>query len=78
MLVSAENIKWLKNDLHACGLELEKLSDLPANLEKLLDVKLEITKRTRGDNESIYFNRRIVTDDISEENDGDDVDQIPF
>jgi hypothetical protein len=75
MLVSTENIKWLKGDLLTCGLELEKLSDLPANLEKLLDVKLEITKRTRGDNENIYLNRRIVTDDIPEDNMDDD---IPF
>jgi hypothetical protein len=77
MLVSAENIKWLKGDLLACGLELEKLSELPANLEKLLDVKLEITKRTYGDNESVYFNRRIVTDDIPDSND-EIADDIPF
>jgi hypothetical protein len=75
VMASAENVKWLKGDLHICGLELEKLSDLPDNLEKLLDVKLEITKRTRGDNENIYLNRRIMTDDIPEENLDDD---IPF
>lgn len=75
VMASSENVKWLKSDLHVCGLELEKLSDLPDNLEKLLDVKLEITKRTRGDNENIYLNRRIVTDDIPE----DDIDgDIPF
>ena len=72
-----ENIKWLKSDLMTCGLELEKLSDLPDNLEKLLDVKLEITKRTRGDNENIYFNRRIVMDDIPDAND-ELADDIPF
>lgn len=60
---SAENIKWLKTDLHTCGLDLNKLSDLPANLAKLLDVKLEVTKRTRGENENVYFNRRIVMED---------------
>ncbi len=75
MLVTPENVKWLKSDLHVCGLELEKLSELPANLEKLLDVKLEVTKRTRGDNENIYLNRRIVMDDIPEDDmDGD----VPF
>jgi hypothetical protein len=75
VMASQENLKWLKGDLFTCGLELEKLSELPANLEKLLDVKLEITKRTRGDNENIYFNRRIVTDDIP---DDDPEDEIPF
>ncbi|OGV47603.1 MAG: hypothetical protein A2017_09990 [Lentisphaerae bacterium GWF2_44_16] len=82
VMASAENLKWLKSDLHTCGLDLEKLSELPGNLEKLLDVKLEITKRTRGENENIYFNRRIVTDDIPATNTGEtenaDTDDIPF
>ena len=82
VMATSENIKWLKGDLQICGLNLEKLSDLPANLEKLLDVKLEITKRTRGENENIYFNRRIVTDDVPSTNTGEnentDTDDIPF
>lgn len=60
MMVTAENIKWLKQDLYTCGLQLAKLSDLPANIERLLNVKLEVTKRTRGENENVYLNRRIV------------------
>jgi len=63
VLVSADNIKWLKTDLHTCGLELRKLSDLPANLDRLLDVKLEVTKRTNGENTNVYLNKRIVVDD---------------
>lgn len=62
VMASRENLRWLKNDLHVCGLDLSKLSDLPTSLDRLLDVKLEVTKRTRGDNESVYFNRRIVLD----------------
>ena len=62
-MASRENLKWLKTDLHTCGLDLEKLSDLPANLERLLDVRLEITKRTKDESENVYFNRRIVTED---------------
>lgn len=60
---SAENMKWLKTDLHICGLELQKLSDLPASLDRLVGVTLEITKRTKGDNENVYFNRRITRED---------------
>lgn len=59
VMATPENIKWLKTDLHTCGLNLEKLSDLPANLEKLIGVKLVVSKRTNGENENIYFNRRI-------------------
>ncbi len=60
-VITANTLKFVKTDLHTCGLELEKLSDLPKHLSRLLDVKLEITKRTKGDNENVYFNRRIET-----------------
>ena len=59
---TANTLKFVKTDLHICGLDLEKLSDLPRNLSRLLDVKLEVTKKTKGDNENIYFNSRIVND----------------
>lgn len=58
---TANTLKYIKTDLHLCGLDLEKLSDLPKHLEKLLDVKLEVTKKTKGENESVFFNRRIQT-----------------
>jgi hypothetical protein len=58
-VITQKTLKYVKTDLHVCGLDLDKLSDLPANLHRLLDVKLEITKRTKGDNENIFFNRRI-------------------
>jgi hypothetical protein len=54
-------LKYVKTDLHLCGLDLQKLSDLPDHLDKLIELKLEVTKKTRGDNENIYFNRRIET-----------------
>lgn len=77
VLATAENVKWLKTDLFTCGLVLDKLSELPANLERLLDVKLEVTKRTRGEFSNIYLNRRIVTDDAPAG--GNDVgDTVPW
>lgn len=69
VMASKENLKWLKTDLHTCGLDIEKLSELPARLGDLLDVKLEVTKRTKGENENIYFNRRIVVEDLASEDD---------
>jgi hypothetical protein len=69
VMATRENIKWLKTDLHTCGLDLEKLSELPNNLDKLLNVKIEVTKRTRGENENVYFNRRIVLEDGGDEYD---------
>jgi hypothetical protein len=63
VIATRENVRWLKNDLHICGLELVKLSELREHLEQLLDVQLEVTKRTRGDSVNIYFNRRLVLDE---------------
>ena len=78
VLASKDQIKWLKNDLHTCGLDLDKLSDLSANLEKLLNVKLEINKRTRGENENVYLNKRIELAEGVEEYDPGSVSDIPF
>jgi hypothetical protein len=75
VMASKENLKWLKTDLHTCGLDIEKLSELPARLGDLLDVKLEVTKRTKGESENIYFNRRIVVEDLPA---GDDDTLAPF
>lgn len=58
---TVNTLKFVKTDLMLCGLNLEKLSDLPHHLNQLLDVKLEITKRTRGEHENVYFNRRLET-----------------
>jgi hypothetical protein len=67
VIATKNNVKWLKNDLHVCGLDLEKLSDLPACLKRLLDVRLEVTKKTKGENENLYINRRLVSDAASED-----------
>ncbi len=40
-------------------MELAKFSELADRLEELLDVTLEVTKRTRVDYTNVYFNRRI-------------------
>jgi hypothetical protein len=61
-VITHNTLKYVKTDLHLCGLDLDKLSDLPKHLSKLLDVKLEVTKKTKGDNENIFFNRRIEND----------------
>jgi Protein of unknown function (DUF669) len=59
VLGGPENIRWLKKDLYSCDLRLPRLSELPANLDRLLDIQLEVTKRTKGDYSSVYINRRV-------------------
>ena len=65
---------WLKKDLNLCDIHLNKLSDLPKNLENLLDVKLEVTVRTRDDSTNVYFNRRLADNEVPEVKD----DGTPF
>jgi hypothetical protein len=81
VIASKDNVKWLKQDLYTCGLQIEKLSDLSDKLESLLDIGLEVTKRTKNEFENIYFNRRIVLsdEDATNSSGGHDVnDMIPF
>jgi len=81
VIASKDNVKWLKQDLYTCGLQIDKLSDLPGKLATLLDGGLEVTKRTKNEFENIYFNRRIVLsdEDAAAPSAGHDVDDmIPF
>ncbi len=66
MIASRENLKWLKTDLHTCGLDLEKLSDLYKHVGQLRGIKLEVSKRTNGEYENVYINRRLVIEDERE------------
>ena len=59
-------MEYVKRDLQTCGIHLQGLSELGNHLEELLDLKLEITKKTKGENENIYFNKLIA--DAAESN----------
>ncbi len=81
VIASKDNVKWLKQDLYTCGLQIDKLSELSGKLESLLDIGLEVTKRTKNEFENIYFNRRIVLDDSDATDSAscqDVNDMIPF
>jgi len=58
-VITQASIPYVKGDLKTLGIELAKFSELAGRLEELLDVTLEVTKRTRGDYANVYFNRRI-------------------
>ena len=59
VLATPDSLRWLKHDLCLCGLDLRRLSDLAAHLVSLVDVELDVTKRTSGEHENVYFNRRL-------------------
>ncbi len=75
-VITQASIPYVKGDLKTLGLELAKFSQLSGRLEELLDVTLEVTKRTRGDYANVYFNRRIS---IAAGSSGEfSQDQVPF
>lgn len=59
VITNEESVKHIKGDLAVCGLQLPKFSQLPQHTGKLLDLKLEISKQTRGEYENIYINKLI-------------------
>jgi hypothetical protein len=58
-VITQASIPYVKGDLKTLGIELAKFSELSGRLPELLDVTLEVTKRTRGDYTNVYFNRRL-------------------
>lgn len=59
LIANEQNVKFLKRDLVACGMELGKLSELPGRLDELLDLSLEVRKVTKGEYENVYIQKRI-------------------
>lgn len=65
-LETQDNLRWLKTDLLAVGLELGKLSDLPEKLSSLIGVMLDINVSIKGDGDqartNVYINKRVDRD----------------
>lgn len=59
MVISDRTVSMVKEDLELCGLRLDSLNELPAHLGNLLDIPLEVTKKTNGEYENVYFNKRL-------------------
>lgn len=58
-VATRENLSWLKSDLYCCGLRLGKLSELEQHLDELHGVRLAVTVKTKGEFQSVYFNKRL-------------------
>ncbi len=60
-----KSIPYVKKDLSVCQLHLSKLSDLPDSLDRLLDLKLNVNKRTKDEFDQIYFESLITSSNKS-------------
>jgi hypothetical protein len=72
VITPGPNIAWIKRDLHLCGLDLEKLSHLEANVHHLLELMLEVTRKTVHGNTNVYFDRLLGRDELAPDGAPDD------
>jgi len=56
-VITRKSMPFVKGDLTKLGLQLQRISDLPKRLPDLLDKKLEVTVREKGEYRNVYFNR---------------------
>lgn len=75
-VISQAALPYVKADLKTVGLELTRFSDLASRLEELLDITLEISKRTKSEYSNVYFNRRLQI--ATQKSSGTDTGDIPF
>lgn len=74
--ITDNTLKYVKQDLCVCGLELPQFSALPSHLSALAGLELEITKISRGEDSNIIFNRRLGS--VDQGDGGVCYDDIPF
>ncbi|WP_031500137.1 DUF669 domain-containing protein [Bryobacter aggregatus] len=71
--ITENTIHYIKDELEICGLKLDRFSELSNRLHELIDLKLEVFRKTRGEDTSIYFKRL-----IGREEEPIDDDDLPF
>lgn len=54
-VITERTIPWLKEELVKCGLNLERLSELPKYIPQLPGKELRVLKRTRDGNSNVYI-----------------------
>jgi hypothetical protein len=57
-VITENSVAWLKEDLGKCGLNLERLSDLPQRIHEIEGQVLPVEKRTKDGRMNVYFRRR--------------------
>ena len=77
-VVTKAAIPFLKGDLLICGVQLQQFSDLNKRLNELLDVTLEVTKRTKGEYNNLYFNRKLQLTELTAVKDDMPIGNVPF
>ncbi len=72
--ITANTVQYVMDELKVCGLELKRFSDLSEFLQEIIGAEIEITRKTRGEDVNIYFNKQL---DGGPESQSDE-DDLPF
>ncbi|MBI3682799.1 MAG: DUF669 domain-containing protein [Acidobacteria bacterium] len=56
-VITENTLSFLKEDLLACGVKLQKLSELPSRLREMAGLTLDVVKRTKDGRYNVYFAR---------------------
>ncbi len=72
--ITANTVQYVMDELKICGLQLKRFSDLSEFLQEIIGAEIEITRKTRGEDVNIYFNKQI-DGGPAKENEEDD---LPF
>jgi len=59
VLNDPDRLQYVKQDCYRLGFPLAKLSDLPAMLAKMLDLKVEVRLKTNGEYQNCYIQKRL-------------------
>ncbi len=57
-VITDNTVSWLKEDLRKCGLDLERLSELPQRIREIEGLVLPVEKRTKDGRMNVYFRWR--------------------
>lgn len=73
--ITENTIRFVRKELDACGMRLERFDDLKNRIHELEGLELEIVKVTKGEDSNIYFNRTLTA---RSQADGVADDDLPF
>ncbi len=59
-VITQESLPYVKRDLQMMGLDLPRISDLPDYLSDMEGLMLQVTKRTKGGFENVYFTKLVA------------------
>ena len=60
-VINGKSLTWIEKDFRLCGVNMDSLSEIPQLIPKLLNLRLEVTKKASANGyEDIYFDRNLT------------------